>query len=76
MKKFLRETREILSDCIVFAMGVFFTWHFIQIKLHSYSYVYENTPWILWAELVMAPLIAILGIERFIEDITRFWRKK
>lgn len=61
--------KEIIANLILFAWAIFFTWHFIMIQIHGQILITETNPWILWFEIVSAPLIAFLAIERLIKDI-------
>ena len=45
--------------------------HLILIKFYGSVLIYENIQIVLWIELIVAPLILILGIGREIRD----WRR-
>jgi len=53
----------------IFAWG-FLLVHLIFIKLNGIVEIYESMPIILWAELIIVPIIVIFGIIRDIRD----WR--
>ena len=63
--------KECYGDAFLIIVGGWLLAHLILIKLYGAVAITEANIWILWAEIVLASLIVILGVERLIKDIRR-----
>jgi hypothetical protein len=63
--------KEIAADIVIIAYGGFFSWVFIWVLLHGSMHIVETNIYILWIEVVVAPMLVVLGIERLIKDIKK-----
>jgi len=63
--------KEIYASAFLIVTTAWLLAHLILIQIHGVVAITEGNKWILWTEIVMASLILILAIERFIKDLKR-----
>ena len=64
-------TKEIYSSAFAVFTTAWLLGHLIAIQIVGVIAITEGNKWILWTEIVMASLILILAIERFIKDVSK-----
>ena len=63
------KVKEIYSSAFAIFTTAWLLGHLVAIQIIGVVAITESNQWILWTEIVMASLILILAIERFIKDI-------
>ena len=60
--------KELWAGLLLILTLAWIMFHLVLIKIHGVVEIYENNDIILWAELIITPMLIGLAIERFIRD--------
>jgi len=63
--------KSVAAALIIIGYGSFFTWVFVHIALNGYMKIIEPNSYIMWVEIILAPLLVLFGLERLIHIIRR-----
>lgn len=63
--------KEILGNLFLFAGMGWICFHLVMVAIHGRFFIEEGNSIILWSEIVFTGLLALLGIERMVQDIRK-----
>lgn len=67
----VEKLKEMLASILLLVTAGWLLAHLVLIQIYGVVTITESNRWILWAEICLAGLILVLGIERLIKDIRR-----